>query len=194
MRKVLNILVCLLTGAAIVLMLFSSGTDVPTARLLGGAFLLLAVLCAFLKDRMERQDNKKKPITSVEATVVSHHKVRQRVGRNYYVIRCYITFKTADGQVVEFEVSEIDYDDFDIGETDLLRYRGWEFLSFGVKDKSHIKPMAPLPEEYDCIEEEESLREKAAGFLSKMTERMRQEKPEAAAEKADGIMTHDLDE
>lgn len=194
MRKVLNILAGLLTSAAIILMLFSSGTDVPTAGLWGGVFLLLTVLCAFLNDRVERHDNKKKPVTSVEATVVSHHKVRQRVGRNYYVTRCYLTFKTADGQVAEFEVSEMDYDDFDIGETDLLRYRGWEFLSFGVKDKSHIKPMAPLPEEYDCIEEEESLCDKAAAFLSKLTDRSRQKNGESAAEKADGILTHELDE
>lgn len=194
MRKALNILIRLLTGTAIVLMLFSSGTEVPTAGLWGAVFLLLAVLCAFLNDRVERHDNKKKPVTSVEATVVSHHKVRERVGRNHSVIRCYITFKATDGQVAEFEVSEIDYDDFDIGETDLLRYRGLEFLSFGVKDKSHIKPMAPLPEEYDYIEEEESLRDKAAAFLSMLTDRSRQKNGESAAEKADGILTHELDE
>lgn len=197
MRRALSILARLLTAAAIVLMLISSATE-GLAGLWGGLCVLLAVLCGFLEDRMKRQDNQKKPITNVEATVVSHHQVRERVGRNSSVIRSYITFKTADGQVVEFNVSEIDYEDFDIGETDLLRYRGWQFLSFGVKDKSHIKPIAPLPEEYEPAPEPQSALakagEKAAALWTKLTSRTAQQSDEAAPPKDDGILTHELDE
>lgn len=197
MRRALSILARLLTAAAIVLMLISSATE-GLAGLWGGLCVLLAVLCGFLEDRMKRQDNQKKPITNVEATVVSHHQVRERVGRNSSVIRSYITFKTADGQVVEFNVSEIDYEDFDIGETDLLRYRGWQFLSFGVKDKSHIKPIAPLPEEYEPAPEPQSALakagEKVAALWTKLTSRTAQQSDEAAPPKDDGILTHELDE
>lgn len=198
MRDILNILARLLTGAAVTLMLLSSVTEGLAAGIWGVMCILLAVLCGFLKDRMIRQDNQKKPITNVEATVVSHHQVRERVGRNSSVIRSYITFKTADGQVVEFNVSEIDYEDFDIGETDLLRYRGWQFLSFGVKDKSHIKPIAPLPEEYEPAPEPQSALakawEKAAALWTKLTSRTAQQSDVAAPPKDDGILTHELDE
>ena len=147
---------------------------------------------------MRRQDNQKKPITSVEATVVSHHKVRERVGRRNSVIRYFMTFKTADGQVMEFNVSEIDYDDFDIGETDLLRYRGWEFLSFGVKDKSHIKPIAPLPEEYEPAPEQKStavkVKESIIALWNKLTSRSEAKSEAVDQEEKPGILTHELDE
>ena len=198
MRKVLNILARLLTGAAIALILLSNATKGSSSGLWGGVCVLLAVLCGFLEDHMKRQDNQKKPVINVEATVVSHHQVRERVGRNHSVIRCYITFQTTDGQVLEFNVSEIDYDDFDIGESGPLRYRGWEFLSFGVKDKSHIKPIAPLPEEYEPVPEPKSALskagEKAVALWTKLTSRTAQQSDEAAPPKDDGILTHELDE
>lgn len=198
MRKVLNILARLLTGAAIALILLSNATKGSSSGLWGGVCVLLAVLCGFLEDHMKRQDNQKKPVINVEATVVSHHQVRERVGRNHSVIRCYITFQTTDGQVLEFNVSEIDYEDFDIGETGLLRYRGWEFLSFGVKDKSHIKPIAPLPEEFESAPEPESalasIREKVTGLWTKLTSQKARQPDESLPTKDNGILTHELDE
>ena len=82
MRKVLNILARLLTGAAIALILLSNATKGSSSGLWGGVCVLLAVLCGFLEDHMKRQDNQKKAVINVEATVVSHHQVRERVGRN----------------------------------------------------------------------------------------------------------------
>lgn len=175
--------------AAFAIMTAYVSNSLPSA-LFGALMIGIALLCGFFEDRV----NQRKPIITVEAKVVSHHKLRVRVGRNQSVMRYYITFKTEDGQVVEFKVSEIDYDDFDLGETGPLRYRGWEFLSFGVKDKSHIKPLAPLPEEYDRIEEEDSLRDKAAAFLSGLTERTCKESQEDATDMTDGVLTHELDE
>ena len=65
-------------------------------------------------------------------------------------------------------MSELDFEDYDVGETGLLRYRGWEFLSFGVKDKSDFKPMAPLPEEYEPKPEPESAAQRIARKLHAM--------------------------
>lgn len=199
MRRALSILARLLTAAAIVLMLIASATE-GLAGLWGGLCVLLAVLCGFLEDRMKRQDNQKKPVTAVEATVLSHRTVRERVGRSNYVINYYVCFRTAEGKRLEFQVSELDYDDFDVDETGPLRYRGWEFLSFGVRDKSAVKPIAPLPEEYDLPREQ---KRGTAPWRRTMTDKRRAapEKrdgravPEQTASgKNDGILTHELDE
>lgn len=194
----MSLLTMILTIAAIQTLLFSYVMESLPVSLLGGMLVCLALLCGFLEDRRKRLENQKKPVVAVEAEVVSHHKVREHVGRTSSVIRCYITFKTTDGQVLEFTVSEFDYEDFDIGETDLLRYRGWQFLSFGVKDKSHIKPIAPLPEEYEPAPEPQSALakagEKAAALWTKLTSRTAQQSDEAAPPKDDGILTHELDE
>ena len=196
MRKVLNILARLMTVAAIALMLLADATEGLTAGLWSGMCVLLAVLCGFLDDRMKRQDNQKKLIIDVEATVLSHRTVRERMGRGNYVINYYVCFRTADGQRLEFQVSELDFGDFDVGENGPLRYRGWQFLSFGVKDKSGIEPMAPLPEEYDQPQAEKPspVRQFAAWLKTKMSKT--DQKPEMQAERKPevGILTHELDE
>lgn len=168
----------------------------PVHVLAGGGCIGYVVLLSLLNDRLRRQENEKKPITEVEATVVGHYTRRERVGRTTQ-IRWYITFRPADGSPnVEFEVSELDFEDYDVGETGPLRYRGWEFLSFGVKDKSDFKPMAPLPEEYEPKPEPESAVQRTArklyvlwtSFISP------KEKQGNVSETDDGILTHEIDE
>lgn len=194
----MKLLIRLLTTAAVLLMLAASTWHSLPAGLMGGLLVTLVLLCGYLEMRAQQRENDRKPIITVEATVVSHHQVRERVGRNQSVIRSYITFQTTDGQVLEFNVSEIDYDDFDIGETGPLRYRGWQFLSFGVKDKSHIKPIAPLPEEFDPAPEPVSafagVREKLAWLWTKLTSRKTGQPDESLQTKDNGILTHELDE
>lgn len=193
MRTALNVIMKVMAVLAVITMLTATQTHNLEAGLWGGAFMILGLLSGLLLEHLRRRDNQRKPVITVEAKVVSHRTMRERVGRRN-VIRYYITFKTADGELLEFSVSQIDFEDFDVGATGPLRYRGWEFLSFGVKDKSHITPMAPLPEEYDRVEEEESLRDKAASFLSGLADRTRRESPVNADDKADGVLTHELDE
>jgi len=193
MRAALNVILKVLAVLAVIIVLTATQTHNLEAGLLGGAFVILGLLGNWLLEQLHQRDNQRKPVITVEAKTVSHRMFRERVGRTT-VVRYYITFKTTDGELLEFSVSQFDFEDFDIGETGPLRYRGWEFLSFGVKDKSHIKPIAPLPEEYDRIEEEESLRDKAAAFLSELAERSRQESTQDEPAKDDGVLTHELDE
>ena len=193
MRAALNVILKVLAVLAVIIVLTATQTHNLEAGLLGGAFVILGLLGSWLLEQIHQRDNQRKPVITVEAKTVSHRMFRERVGRTT-VVRYYITFKTTDGELLEFSVSQFDFEDFDIGETGPLRYRGWEFLSFGVKDKSHIKPIAPLPEEYDRIEEEESLRDKAAAFLSELAERSRQESTQDEPAKDDGVLTHELDE
>jgi len=193
MRAALNVILKVLAVLAVIIVMTATQTHNLEAGLLGGAFVILGLLGNWLLEQLHQRDNQRKPVITVEAKTVSHRMFRERVGRTT-VVRYYITFKTTDGELLEFSVSQFDFEDFDIGETGPLRYRGWEFLSFGVKDKSHIKPIAPLPEEYDRIEEEESLRDKAAAFLSELAERSRQESTQDEPAKDDGVLTHELDE
>ena len=164
--------------------------------LAGGGCIGIVVLLSLLNDRIRRLENEKKPITEVEATVVGHYIRRDRAGRTT-VTRWYITFRPTDGSPnVEFEVSELDFDDFDINETGLLRYRGWQFLSFGVKDKSAIKPVAPLPEEYESKPEPESRVQRATRKLHALWTRFMNSKEKRATvpELDDGILTHEIEE
>ena len=197
MRKVPNFLARLMTAAAVVLMLLAYTTADLTAGLWGGACVLLAVMCGFLEDRMKRQANRQKPIVAVEATVLSHRTVRERMGRSSnYVINYYVSFRTADGTRLEFNVSQLDYEDLDVGETGPLRYRGWQFLSFGVKDKSAIKPMAPLPEEYDQppAEKPSPVRQFTAWLKAKTSKTDRKSVEQTENRPEGRVLTHELDE
>ena len=189
MRKVLRSLSAVFV--AVFLMLTIVGQ-----RLLSAGFLVLALLCGALEKHLRDKEQSGLPINAVQAAVVSHHKVRERVSRNYSVTRCYITFKTTEGQVVEFSVSEIDYDDFDVGETGLLRYRGGEFLSFGVRDKSHIQPIAPLPDEYDRAEpRKQSIVQRIAAWVKAQTTKTDRKSGKFEENRLkSGVLTHELDE
>ena len=196
MKLVMTILTWAAGLGGFVLIGMAEQSGNPVHVLAGGGCIGLVVLLSLLNDRLRRQENEKKPIIEVEATVLGHYTRRERVGRTT-VTRWYITFRPADGSPnVEFEVSELDFDDFDIDETGLLRYRGWEFLSFGVKDKSGSKPMAPLPEEYEPKPEPESAAQRTARRLHALWTRFMaaKGKQENVSEPNDGILTHEIDE
>lgn len=194
MQKVLRFLARILTFAAVVL-LTAAKSDL-LAGLCCGACVLMAVLCGFLDDRIKRRDNQKQPVVTVDATVIAHSTTREKVGRHNYVTNYYIRFRTADGQCLEFQVSELDFEDFDIGETGPLRYRGWEFLSFGVQDKSGIQPMAPLPEEYDQppAEKNSAVQRFAAWVKAKTAKTDQKSEKNVEGRPQVGILTHELDE
>lgn len=167
------------------------------AALAAGVMVGVVILRLGLDIRAHQRRNDQKPIVTTEATVLSHRTTTERVGKGKYILY-WVAFRTADGARLEFNVSQLDYEDFDIGETDLLRYRGWQFLSFGVKDKSHIKPIAPLPEEYEPVPEPDSalasICEKVAGLWTNLTSRKARQPDESLPTKDNGILTHELDE
>ncbi len=182
-------------GAAVLLV-----SDTTRFRLLGVLLLVVYLLINMLADYFQRKENEQKPIDTVEARVVSRRAIRENVGRN--TIICYfITFCPVDGGMsVELEVSKLNFEDFDEGETGTLRYRGWEFLSFGLKDKSGIKPIAPLPEEYEPRPKPKRRRiPLKEAFMALRTRHARHSAPqkteaESAPAKDPGILTHELDE
>ena len=196
MKLVMTILTWAAGLGGFVLIGMAEQSGNPVHVLAGGGCIGLVVLLSLLNNRLRRQENEKKPITEAEATVVGHYTRRERVGRTTQ-IRWYITFRPADGSPnVEFEVSELDFEDYDMGETGPLRYRGWEFLSFGVKDKSDFKPMAPLPEEYEPKPEPESAAQRIGRKLHTLWMSLisPKEKQENVSEPDEGILTHEIDE
>ncbi len=175
--------------------LFSSAEATGELRyaLCGGCCIGAFVLLSLWHERLRRAENVKQPIVAVEASVCSRRMTTERAGKQH-VTRYWLTFRTEDGKRLEFNVSQLVYEDFDDGEAGPLRYRGWEFLSFGVKDKSDFKPMAPLPEEYEYRPgEPKSIRQRIGEKLKAM-------KPARTASakhtevQNDSILTHELDE
>lgn len=186
-------------GAA-VLLISATGENTMRFRLLAVLLLVVGLLISMLIAYFQRKENEQKPIVTVEASVVSHRTIREKVGRNT-AIRYYITFRPVDGGMsVELEVSELNFEDFDLDETGTLRYRGWEFLSFGLKDKSGIEPIAPLPEEYEPRPEPKRRRIPLKECIRSLwTRHARHYAPqktetESTPAKDPGILTHELDE
>ena len=180
--------------AAVLLLLAGEAMENMVYYSLGMGLFGVLFLLGLWQEHRRRAENNRRPINSVEATVVSHYTRRERVGHTT-VTRWYITFGPADGSpTLTFEVSQLDYEDFDLGEIGPLRYRGWEFLSFGVKDKSDFKPMAPLPEEYEYRPGEPK------SICQRIGEKLKAMKPARTASakhtevQNNSILTHELDE
>lgn len=169
----------------------------PLLYLPGACIVGLMLVFHRLNDRWRYKENTQTPITTVEAKITGHRFEQERAGKQR-IIRYYITFRPTDGsRSLEFQVSQLDFEDFDVGETGPLRYRGWEFLSFGVTDKSGFTPMAPLAEEYEAKPEPKSGWQRQAERMRSMWKRLRTKpaQPEAiASDNDDGILTHELDE
>lgn len=160
--------------------------------LIGICIVGVMLILSWVKDRQRRKMNAQKPPVTVEATVVNHRIIQEKAGSRY-ITRYYITFRPTDGSSrLEFEVSQLDFEDFDVGETGPLRYRGREFLSFGVKDKSSIKPLAPLPEEYEPRPGPQPWHVRIRQMFAKGDE-MRQGRSNPSKNADDGILTHELD-
>lgn len=193
--------------------LILSGYAAKSALAIGvGVILLFGVMCIdILAKEVRRAENKKNPITTVEATVVGHrmetHHSRYSTSHTFYV-----TFQPADGsENLEFEVPEEDYQDFGTGDKGPLRYRTWEYLSFNLPDRSDVKPLAPLPEEYEPTPDEITVEvdwegaqakwlvlwDKAQALWQKLTTRpttASEAAQQPAEEEDDGVLTHELDE
>lgn len=196
MHKSVEIVCWPLAIIAVLLILSGEATKNTSCYLLGLALMGVLMVLGLWHERRCRAENEKQPITEVEATVAGHYTRRERVGRTTQT-RWYITFDPSDGSPkVDFEVSELDFEDYDMGETGLLRYRGWQFLSFGVKDKSGVKPMAPLPEEYEPKPEAPSAMQRLGQRLTRLRRRNPEvaQLPQTDTEGKCGILTHDLDE
>ncbi len=198
--QVLKVISWVIGIGAAVLYIAGAGENTMQFRLLAVLLLVVYLPIGMLVTYFQRKGNEQKPIVTVEARVVSHRTLREKVGRNA-IIRYYITFRPADGSMsVELEVSKLDFEDFDQGETGTLRYRGWEFLSFGLKDKSAIKPIAPLPEEYEPQPEPKrrriSLKEAfmALRIRHARLSALHKTEAESAPVKDQGILTHELED
>lgn len=198
--QVLKVITRVIGFGTAVLLISATGENAMRFRLLATLLLVVLLLIGRLAAYFQRKENEQQPIVAVEASVVSHRTIREEVGRST-VIRYYITFRPVDGGMsVELEVSELNFEDFDLDETGTLRYRGWEFLSFGLKDKSGVKPIAPLPEEYEPRPEPKrrriSLKEALMALRTRHARHSVPHKAEAesAPAKGPGILTHELDE
>ena len=64
----------------------------------------------------------------------------------YHVRVCYLTFTTQDGSVLAFEVSELEFSRMDMGERGKLEYRGYEYLGLRRYDLGEMAPVVQ-PEE-----------------------------------------------
>ena len=197
MRRMVKIISWPLAIAAVLFFLIGETQGHVTSYFIGIALLGVGILLGILEDRQRRRENTEKPIITEEATVLSRRTTTERVGRRRHVTLYWLTFRTEDGERLEFNVSQLVYEDYDDGETGPLRYRGWEFLSFGVKDKSDFEPMAPLPEEYEPRPAPPSGMQRVKARLCSLLHRagtrpVRRE--EAPVEKTSGVLTHELDE
>lgn len=118
----------------------------------------VGMIC-FVYDLLKRKRNSRRPVVEVKARVVGRRiETVRSFGRYHRNVHHYyfVSFKPEDGSpAVEFQVSDILYNSYEHGEVDLLRYRGWELLSFGT-NLEDVKPIAPLPEEHNWQPEDES--------------------------------------
>lgn len=197
MEKLFRIVSWIAWAAAFLFCYAGYNSDDLMLYLIGIFIVGVMLILSWVKDRQRCKLNAQKPPVTVEATVASHRIIQEKAGSRH-ITRYYITFRPADGSPnLEFEISQLNYEDFDVGETGPLRYRGWEFLSFGVKDKSGFKPMAPLAEEYEAQAEPKTALQRAGDRLHSLWERLRTKPVQqdgAARKNDDGILTHELDE
>ena len=160
--------------------------------------LMLTVLFVLLAERARVQEVRRMPIVAVQATLCSHRTeyVRDRYRSNHDLMY-FVTFRTEDHHLLEFQVSRLNYEDFDVGETGELRYRGDEFLSFGLLNKSNIPPMMPLPDEYDQpLHPTPTRLQRFDTWLKRRQKRNFPDEESTAAPEREckGILTHELEE
>lgn len=77
---------------------------------------------------VRRKNNASNPITTVRAKVL--YRRFKRYGRHKAQRRYFITFRPENGVCLEFGVPYAEYEARTEGETGVLRYRTWEYLSF----------------------------------------------------------------
>lgn len=121
-----------------------------------------------LAHRRRKVANDKLPVTSVRARVVNRRTAVVGRGRTRRQV-WYLSFQTEEDEFLEFQVSEIEYGRFEDGEAGTLEYRGWEYLGLRRYDLGDMKPVVQPERDVPCAEIQ-------------------------SGNKADGILTHELEE
>jgi len=164
MKRILNLLIGTVTFA-----IFVQPDEVVSLPVRLLVFLIgfgLIGLMKYLQERRERAENDAKPVISVKAAVSGRRSMM--VGsRKHRRMAYYLTFRTEDGSQLEFEVSELEFGRHEMGEEGTLEYRGWQYLGLRRYD---LGGMAPVIQPEHQVE------------------------PDVPAEKANGILTHELEE
>lgn len=83
----------------------------------------------WLKKQLWLRVNQRKPLICVEATLVNHRHKYEGARMSAYKTS-YLTFETADGKQLEFEVSWEEYERIQLGAKGPLEYRGRLYVSF----------------------------------------------------------------
>lgn len=114
----------------------------PSLQLLVGLIVAsLILLICFITWHSQKRENDAKPIISVQAEVTGRRYNMEKRGK-YHVRVHYLTFTTEDGSNLEFEVSELEFGRFEIGERGKLEYRGWEYLGLRRYDLGEMESVA----------------------------------------------------
>lgn len=90
--------------------------------------LVIATCLYLLSGYVRRKQNKKKPITTVYATVVGRR--IECYGRRNMMKRYYLSFRPVQGMNCELEVSYNEFHAYTEGDTGILCHRTWEYFSF----------------------------------------------------------------
>lgn len=113
-----------------VLLVYCEITDAEGALLgwlvtaLGVSILLEAAI-----NKLRREANKSKPVTTVNARIFSHR--TESWGRSYANKRYFVKFLVGEEKTrLELEVSMLEFEGLHPGDEGVLRYRDWEYLSF----------------------------------------------------------------
>ena len=91
-------------------------------------FIPVCLLLYWLQKRLWLRANRNRPVVCIEATLVNHR--QQFSGRGMRYEKSFLTFVTATGKHVEFEVSQAEFDRIQIGAKGPLEYRGSLYVSF----------------------------------------------------------------
>lgn len=79
--------------------------------------------------KLRLEENKSKPVTTVDATIMSHR--TESWDQRRYDTRYFVKFLIGQDKVrLELEVPMTEFEALHPGDTGVLRYRDWEYLSY----------------------------------------------------------------
>lgn len=106
-----------------------------------GIIAVVGVLLRAGAAKFRLEENKSKPVTTVNATIMSHR--TESWDRRRYDTRYFVKFLIGQDKVrLELEVPMLEFEALHPGDTGVLRYRDWEYLSFvpGQRVEATILP------------------------------------------------------
>ena len=118
--------------AAFAGLLFIVGQKKPQCMAVAFVLLPVCMLLYGLKRLLWLRANQHKPLVCVEATLVNHRLVYEGSRMSSYKTS-FLTFETADGKRLEFEVPREEFARIQIGAKGPLEYRGNLYVSFRRK-------------------------------------------------------------